>query len=74
MTASRRTGKRSRRAGRVRRPGEPRSAAARLDAAEALFHDFRELTPFTYRPFVRSFNSWDAYDRWRRAQTNPWYR
>lgn len=58
----------------MRRTPEPRSAEARLDAAEALFRDFCELTPFRYRPFVRSFDSWDHYERWRRAQTNPWYR
>jgi hypothetical protein len=52
----------------------PRSAAARLDAAEALFQDFKELTPFRFRPFVKSFDTWDDYERWRRAQTNPWYR
>jgi hypothetical protein len=56
------------------RPTVPRSAEARLDAAEALFRDFCELTPFRYRPFVRSFESWDDYEKWRRAQTNPWYR
>jgi hypothetical protein len=67
--------KRARRATvRARRPPAPRSAEARLDAAEALFRDFCELTPFRYRPFVRTFDSWDDYERWRRAQTNPWYR
>jgi hypothetical protein len=60
--------------GRTRRTVAPRSAEARLDAAEALFRDFCELTPFRYRPFVRSFDSWNQYERWRRAQTNPWYR
>ena len=70
----------ARRATRQRRTVEarqrtiPRSVEARLDAAEALFRDFCELTPFRYRPFVRSFDSWDDYERWRRAQTNPWYR
>jgi len=59
---------------RARRPAAPRSAEARLDAAEVLFRDFCELTPFRYRPFVRTFDSWDDYERWRRAQTNPWYR
>ena len=59
---------------RPRRPVAPRSAEARLDAAEALYRDFVELTPFRYRPFVRTFDSWDDYERWRRAQTNPWYR
>ncbi len=52
----------------------PRSVAARLDAAEALFQDFTELTPYRFRPFVKSFESWDDYEHWRRAQTNPWYR
>jgi hypothetical protein len=55
-------------------PGAPRSAAARLAAAEALFQDFKELTPFAFVPFARSFDSWEQYERWRRAQTNPWYR
>jgi hypothetical protein len=59
----------------ARRPGTPpRSAAARLDAAEALFQDFKELTPYRFRPFAKSFDSWDDYERWRRVQTNPWYR
>lgn len=67
--------KRSVRAARRTRPSAvPRSAEARLDAAETLFRDFCELTPFRYRPFVRSFDSWDDYERWRSAQTNPWYR
>jgi hypothetical protein len=50
------------------------SAAARLAEAERLFRDFVELTPFRFKPFVRSFDSFDDYERWRRAQTNPWYR
>jgi hypothetical protein len=67
--------KRSDRGPRRTRPSAvPRSAEARLDAAETLFRDFCELTPFSYRPFVRSFDSWDDYERWRSAQTNPWYR
>lgn len=62
-----------RRVARVRQE-VPTSAAARLAAAEALFRDFCELTPFAYRPFTRGFDSWDDYERWRRAQANPWYR
>jgi hypothetical protein len=64
-----------------RRPGdkprpstELRSAGARLEASEALFRDFVALTPYRFMPFVRSFDSFDEYERWRRAQTNPWYR
>ena len=68
-----------RRASRARRTsrepsGVPRSAAARLRLAEDLFRDFKALTPYRFRPFVRSFDTFDEYERWRRAQTNPWYR
>lgn len=52
----------------------PRSAAARLHAAERLFHDFAALTPYRFTPFVKTFASFDDYQRWRDAQTNPWYR
>jgi len=45
-----------------------------LAAAEALFRDFVRLTPYEFRPFVKTFNSFEEYERWRRAQTNPWYR
>jgi hypothetical protein len=55
-------------------PATPRSAAARLALAESLFRDFARLTPYRFRPFVKSFASFDEYERWRRAQTNPWYR
>ena len=57
-----------------RKPSDGRSPAARLAEAEALFQDFVTLTPYRFRPFVRSFDSFDEYERWRRAQTNPWYR
>lgn len=60
---------------RDRAPGAPRSAAARLAEAERLFLDFVELTPYPPpKPFVRSFASFDEYERWRRDQENPWLR
>jgi hypothetical protein len=62
------------RATRTRRPVPPRSAAARLAEAERLFADFVELTPYRYTPFVKSFDSFADYERWKRPQTNPWYR
>jgi len=65
--------KRRRRAG-PRASVDQRSPRARLEASEALFRDFQALTPYRYTPFVRSFDSFDEYERWRRAQTNPWYR
>ncbi len=49
-------------------------ATQRLFEAERLFLDFKELTGFRYRPFVKSFDSFLAYERWKRAQKNPWYR
>jgi len=52
------------------RPGP----AAWLAESERLYRDFVELTPFRFRPFVRTFRTWDEYERWRHAQTNPWYR
>lgn len=48
--------------------------ATRLFEAERLFADFVELTPYKFKPFVKTFESFDEYERWKRAQTNPWYR
>ena len=48
--------------------------AERLAQAERLFRDFEELTPYRFTPFVRSFDSFAEYERWKRAQDNPWYR
>ncbi len=59
---------------RARQAGIPRSAAGRLREAERLYRDFVELTPYRFTPFVKSFDSFEAYERWKRAQTNPWYR
>jgi hypothetical protein len=52
----------------------PPSPAACLAEAEQLFADFKRLTPFRYRPFTRSFDTFADYERWRRGQKNPWYR
>ena len=62
------------------KPRRSRSTRARLSAAQCLFEaerlflDFKELTPFPFRPLVRSFASFREYERWKRAQKNPWYR
>jgi hypothetical protein len=55
-------------------PKRIRSAAGRLAEAERLFADFLELTPYRFRPFTRTFDTFAQYERWKRAQTNPWYR
>jgi hypothetical protein len=57
-----------------RTPKPRRGAAGRLAEAERLFADFRELTPYPYRPFTKTFSTFAEYERWKRAQTNPWYR
>ena len=54
--------------------GDAPRVAARLRDAECLFRDFCQLTPYPYRPFVKSFSTFEAYERWKRTQTNPWYR
>jgi hypothetical protein len=62
---------------RRRRPARKpdlRSAAGRLREADRLFRDFTELTPYRFKPLVKSFDSFEDYERWKRAQTNPWYR
>ena len=56
------------------RRAEDRVATRRLFESERLFEDFRELTPYRFRPLAKSFASFREYERWRRAQTNPWYR
>ena len=47
---------------------------ARCLAEAELFADFKRLTPFRYRPFTRSFDTYADYERWKRGQKNPWYR
>lgn len=63
------------RVGRLRKSVERADLVAqRLFEAERLFEEFKALTPYPYHPFVRSFDSFADYERWKRAQTNPWYR
>jgi len=59
---------------RARRRPNRSGPAAWLAESERLYRDFVELTPHRFRPFVRTFKSWDEYERWRHAQTSPWYR
>ncbi len=50
-----------------RAPDLEQVLAERLAEAEQLFQDFRELTPYRFTPFVRTFDSFAAYERWKRA-------
>ena len=58
---------------RPRKPARS-SPAAYLREAERLYADFKRLTPYPYRPFARTFSTFAQYERWKHAQTNPWYR
>ena len=60
---------------RSRPTRRPRTSAAhRLFESERLFLDFKELTPYPFRPLARSFASFRECELWRRAQKSPWYR
>jgi len=60
----------SRRAG----PYHAAGPARWLSESERLYLDFRQLTPYRFKPFARTFETFAEYERWKRAQTNPWYR
>jgi hypothetical protein len=62
------------RARRTRRRRGQSLAAQRLFEAERQFLAFKELSGFRYLPFAKSFESFAAYERWKRAQKSPWYR
>ena len=55
---------------KARQPGRVSHAvlAERLAEAERLFQDFKDLTPYRFTRFVRAFDSFAAYERWKRAQ------
>jgi hypothetical protein len=50
------------------------SVTQRLLESERLFEEAKLLTPYPFRPLVKSFSSFAEYHRWKRAQKNPWYR
>lgn len=45
----------------------------RFHNADEQFHLFLKLTPFSYKPFRRSFSSFRDYEKWKKRQTNPWF-
>lgn len=50
------------------------SPRERLEVAEELCRQAELANPYPPPPpFVRSFSSFREYERWRRAQTNPWF-
>lgn len=49
------------------------SVRQRLDLAEEIVALGERLVPQArYRPFVKSFDSFRAYETWRKKQNNPW--
>lgn len=49
------------------------SIRKRIFLCEEMVRASEKLTPFRrYRPFVKSFDSFQEYEKWRKNQTNPW--
>lgn len=45
----------------------------RLEAAEELNRQSEKLSPVgRYAPFTKTFDNYEAYEAWRKKQTNPW--
>lgn len=49
------------------------SIKKRVRVLAALYDQFRLLTPYTYKPFVKSFKSFKEYEKWKKKQSNPWF-
>lgn len=49
------------------------SVAQRLAQSESLYRQARELSPFKgYKPFVKTFNRMEDYEKWKKSQKHPW--
>ena len=49
------------------------SLKERLELSEQLLREAEALNPFPrYKPFVKSFESFEEYEQWRKQQRNPW--
>lgn len=49
------------------------SVEERFKNLEALYERFLRLNSYPPKPFVRSFDSFEEYEEWRKKQTSPWY-
>mgnify|MGYP003966490483 FL=1 len=38
-----------------------------------LYNQYRLLTPYKQKPFIKSFDSFKDYYAWKEKQKNPWY-
>ena len=44
----------------------------RLFTVSLLYDTFLKLTPYRYKPFVKSFKNFTEYAQWKKEQRNPW--
>jgi len=44
----------------------------RLKVMEKLYKELYLRKPPRYKPFVKSFNSFKEYEKWRKRQKDPW--
>lgn len=49
------------------------SLKKRFEVLSYLFEQYLLLTPYKYKPFVRSFDSFKKYEIWKKKQKNPWF-
>jgi len=45
----------------------------RLKEACALYDRFEALTPYPFKPVVKSFSSFKEYEKWKKQQKDPRY-
>lgn len=45
----------------------------RLHILNSLYLQFKLLTPYKPQPLVKSFDSFEDYEKWKKKQKNPWY-
>jgi hypothetical protein len=49
------------------------SLKKRLEVLFYLFDQYLLLTPYKYKPFVKTFDSFEQYESWKKKQRNPWF-
>ena len=49
------------------------SLKKRLQVLDELYQRLWLLSPYKYKPVVKSFKSFKAYEAWKKNQKNPWY-
>lgn len=49
------------------------SLKKRLQVLDELYQRLWLLSPYSYKPFVKSFGSFKEYETWKKRQKNPWH-